>query len=120
MKSNAIIVIVAVIILSGGAYFYFFTGNGDQPPLTETGVSTNDAQAQFQTLLGELSPISFDPSIFSDARFNALVDLSTPVSPETTGRLDPFSAMAVSSSQASSVSAATTTASSTAKVIKTK
>ncbi len=119
MKSNAVIVIIAVLAISAGAYWYFFTGTGNQQPLTGVGTSINIAQAQFQTLLGELQPISFDPSIFSDARFNVLTDLTTTVSPETTGRLDPFS-IASNPSQGSSgsVSTASSTASSTTKVIK--
>ena len=45
---------------------------------------------QFQTLVGELQPITFDTAVFSDPRFNALVDISTPVTPQPPGRLDPF------------------------------
>ena len=51
------------------------------------------AQTKFQTLVGELTPISFNTSIFSDAHFTALVDIATPVAPETIGRLDPFAAI---------------------------
>ena len=45
---------------------------------------------QFETLVGELEPVSFNVGIFSDARFNALVDITTSVSPESFGRLDPL------------------------------
>jgi hypothetical protein len=89
MKSNTIILIVATLIVAAGAYWYFFTGTGNEPPLTTT-TSGNDSQAQFQTLVSELQPISFDTSIFSDPRFMALVDLATPVTPESAGRPDPF------------------------------
>jgi hypothetical protein len=89
MKSNTILIGIATIIIAAGAYWYFFTGTGNQPPLSES-ASANQAHVQFQTLVSELQPISFDTSIFSDARFNALVDLTTPISPEPTGRLDPF------------------------------
>lgn len=108
MKPNYILIIVVTIIVAAGAYWYFFTGNGNQPALSETGASTNQAQTQFQTLVGELQPISFDPSIFSDPRFNALIDLTTPISPENTGRLDPFAAVSSSNSVSSSVSASST------------
>ncbi|MBU6490653.1 hypothetical protein KGQ25_00600 [Patescibacteria group bacterium] len=88
-NSNTILTILATLVIAGGAYWYFFTGTGNQPPLT-TSATTNESQMHFQTLVNELQPISFDTSIFSDARFNALVDLTTQVSPEPSGRLDPF------------------------------
>ena len=96
MKSNTFIIGIVTILIAAAAYWYFFTGTGNQTPLSAD-ASVNAAQTQFQTLVSELQPISFDTSIFSDPRFNALVDLTTPVSPETTGRLDPFAAITNSS-----------------------
>ena len=89
-NSNTILIVLATLILAAGAYWYFFTGTGNQKPLTATVSNTNEAQMHFQTLIGELQSISFDTTIFSDPRFNALVDLTTPVSPEPIGRPDPF------------------------------
>ena len=83
------LLILITLLIGGGAYWYFFTGNGNQPPLSAS-TSVNQAQTQFQTLVNELKPISFVTDLFSDARFNALVDLTTPVTPEPAGRLDPF------------------------------
>lgn len=89
MKTNTIILTVATLVVALGAYWYFFTGTGNEPPLTA--VSTeNQALIRFQTLVRELQFVSFNTSIFSDARLMALVDLATPVAPETAGRLDPF------------------------------
>lgn len=89
MKTNTIILIVATVIVAIGAYWYFFTGTGNEPPLTE--VSTNnEAQVRFEALVSQLQPITFNTGIFSDSRFMALVDLATPITPETSGRLDPF------------------------------
>ncbi len=93
MKSNTIILIVATLIVAAGAYWYFFTDTGNEPSITAE-VPGNQAQLQFQLLLGELQPISFNTSIFSDTRFLSLVDLTTPITPETTGRLDPFAPVA--------------------------
>jgi len=90
MKSNTVILIVVSLLVAAGAYWYFFTGTGNLPPLTVTSAQVSQAQTQFQMLVSQLQPISFNTDIFSDARFNALVDLTTPVSPETSGRLDPF------------------------------
>lgn len=92
MKSNTTFLIIATLIVAAGAYWYFFTRTGNQPPIS-TDAPTNQARLQFETLVGEL-PISFDTSIFLDARFNALVDITTPVSPETIGRLDPLAPIA--------------------------
>ncbi len=89
LNTNTIILIVATLVVAAGAYWYFFTGTGNEPPLT-TGVEENAAQMQFKMLVSQLQPISFTTDIFSDTRFMALVDLSTPVAPETSGRLDPF------------------------------
>jgi len=91
MKSTSpTTLIIGILIAAAGVYWYFFTGtSAEQLPLTEIGVE-NQVQNKFQLLVGELTPISFDKRIFSDARFNALVDLTTTVSPETVGRLDPF------------------------------
>ena len=90
MKSNTFILILVSLLVAAGAYWYFFTGTGNLPPLTVTSAQVSQAQTQFQMLVSQLQPISFNTDIFSDARFNALVDLTTPVSPETPGRLDPF------------------------------
>lgn len=89
LNSNTILIIIVTLVAAAAAYWYFFTGTGNQAPLTEV-TTENQAQSQFQTLVSELQPISFDTKIFSDPRFNSLVDLATPVSAETTGRSDPF------------------------------
>ena len=88
MKSNTVLIVIVTLFLAAGAYWYFFTG-GEQPPLSSD-ASLNEAQTQFQTLISELQPISFDTRMFSDARFNALVDITTPIASETSGRQDPF------------------------------
>lgn len=93
MDSNTVILIVAALIVAAGAYWYFFTGTGNQPPLS-VATTQNEAQTQFEALASILQPISFNTSIFSDPRFAALVDLTTPITPESAGRLDPFAAIA--------------------------
>lgn len=90
--SNTIVLIIAALIVAAGAYWFFFTGTGNQPPVS-IGTTQSAAQTQFQSLVGQLSPVSFDTSIFSDARFQSLVDLATPVAPESIGRLDPFASI---------------------------
>lgn len=92
MKQNTILIIIAALIVAAGAYWYFFTGTGNEPPIVASD-TTNAAQSQFETLLGEL-PITFDTSLFSNPNFRGLVDITTPISPETTGRPDPFAPLA--------------------------
>ena len=88
MKSNTIILIVVALVVAAGVFWYYSTKTGNEPPLTVLSAE-NQAQTRFQTLVSEL-PISFNTSIFSESRFMALVDLATPITPETAGRLDPF------------------------------
>lgn len=90
--SNTILIIIATLVVAAGAYWFFFTGTGNEPPLTAT-VAGNQAQTEFQTLVSELQPISFNTKIFSDARFAALVSLATPVAEENSGRSDPFASI---------------------------
>jgi len=88
-NTNTIILIIATIVVALGAYWYFFTGTGNEPPL-ETLSTENEVQIRFKTLASLLQPITFNTGIFSEPRFMALVDLATPITPETVGRLDPF------------------------------
>lgn len=92
MKSNTTITIVAILVVGAGLYWYFFTGTPEQPSLTTSGTE-NSSQTKFKALISEL-PNSFNTQIFSDAHFTALVDLTTQISPEPPGRLDPFAPIA--------------------------
>lgn len=88
-KTNTTLIVICTLLVAAGAYWYFFMGSKEQPPLTAV-TSGSATQAKFQALVAELQPISFDTRIFSDSRFMALVDLTTPITPETSGRIDPF------------------------------
>lgn len=111
MKLNSFTPLIILIIAGAGIYWYFFTGTGNQPPLSAN-KAENQAKTEFQTLVGELTPISFDAGIFSDARFNALVDLMTPIAPEPVGRLDPFAGISNSIHNQSSNATSTVSSSS--------
>jgi hypothetical protein len=87
--SKTVSIIIAVLVVAGGAYWYFFMNNSESVPLTASLTQTAD-EAQFQTLATQLQNITFDTSIFTDPRFMALVDISAQITPESTGRLDPF------------------------------
>ncbi|MFA6278562.1 MAG: hypothetical protein WCS97_00545 [Candidatus Paceibacterota bacterium] len=87
-KTSVTPFLIAILIAAAFSYWYFFTGT-EQPSLIVSG-SSNQAQTKFQTLVGELKSISFDTGIFSDSRFNALIDFTISIAPEASGRLDPF------------------------------
>lgn len=89
MKTNPVTLIIITLVVAAGAYWFVGTGKDEQPALT-TSSSQNAAQTQFQVLVSELKPISFNTAIFSDSNFMSLVDITTPVTPETPGRIDPF------------------------------
>jgi len=91
-STNTTIIIISALVVAAGAYWYFFTGTGNEQPLTAD-ATQNQAQTQFKTLVSEIGTITFDTSIFSESRFMALVDLATPIAPETSGRLDPFASI---------------------------
>ena len=97
INSNTILITVVTLLIAGGAYWYFFMNNGTEAPLAASDSIESAAQSQFQALITEL-PASFDTSIFSNPNFMALVDISTPIAPETSGRTDPFAPISVASS----------------------
>lgn len=104
MKTNTTFIIIAALLVAIGAYWYFFTGTGNEPPLsTDAPITTNQAQTQFESLVGELQSISFKTSIFSDARFTSLVDITTSISPEPFGRTDPLAPISSASAFANPV-----------------
>ncbi len=96
MKSNTITVIIVTILLIGGAYWYFVSGTGNQQTLTVMSSDNSqqtDSQKQFQALVKKLHKISFNTSIFSNPKFRALINITTPIAPESLGRLDPFASI---------------------------
>ncbi|MEK7604319.1 MAG: hypothetical protein AAB442_00765 [Patescibacteria group bacterium] len=88
MKTNTLIIIAAVVIVAAAAYWYIMTQTGNDMPLS-TVPAASSAQVQFETLAGRL-PTSFNTSIFTDERFLSLVDITQPISPEPSGRIDPL------------------------------
>ncbi|MDB5244423.1 MAG: hypothetical protein JWN18_293 [Parcubacteria group bacterium] len=99
MKTNTILIIVASLVVAAGAYWFFFSDTGNEPPIIADSGVNNENQAQFEALLSQL-PIAFDTSVFTDPRFNLLVDITTAISPETIGKTDPFAPVAGAASNA--------------------
>jgi hypothetical protein len=91
MKPNIITFFVTILVTVGGYFLYSSSHSGNDVPLTvSSGGADNPAQVQFQSLVSQLQSISFNTNIFSDPHFSILVDITTPVTPEASGRLDPF------------------------------
>ncbi len=88
MKPNSTLFVTIGLVLAAGAYWYFSSGTDDQAPLTIS-TSEDHGQTEFKMLINEL-PSAFNTKIFSDPRFSALVDLTTQITPESPGRIDPF------------------------------
>ncbi|PIR82906.1 hypothetical protein COU19_03145 [Candidatus Kaiserbacteria bacterium CG10_big_fil_rev_8_21_14_0_10_56_12] len=90
-SASTILIILTACVVVGGVLWYVNAQNTAQAPLT---ASTNNAsQAEFQVLVTQLQPITFDTSIFSDPHFLALKDITTQVAPVPLGRLDPFASV---------------------------
>lgn len=93
MKPTSTTSSIIILFIAAAGIYWYFSAETEQLPLSASG-SENQAQIEFQALVSKLSPISFDNSIFLDPRFNALVDLTTSITPEPAGRLDPFATVA--------------------------
>ena len=87
--TSVFLIVFTACALGAGAYWYFFINTGTEAPVSSIG-TLNPTQAQFQTLIAELQPISFNTGILSDPRFLSLTDLSIPIAPEALGHIDPF------------------------------
>lgn len=97
MKPNVITIIVVTLIIIGGGYWYFTSQSSNDAPLSGSVPTDSPVQSQFDLLVNQLQPITFNTAIFSDPRFTALIDLTTPITPETPGRADPFAPLGASS-----------------------
>lgn len=96
--------IAAAIVVIGGLYWFFSSGKDssvEELPLSES--SIQPLESRFLALTNQLDPISFNTDIFANPRFAALVDITTAIVSEASGRTDPFAP--VSSANASRGSA---------------
>ena len=99
MKSAILSFVLPLLVVIGGVYWYISSETGNGAPLTTDASAGSPTQSQFQSLVGELSSISFDTSVFSNPHFAALVDLSTPIAPEPVGHADPFATVIAASAK---------------------
>lgn len=86
-----IIVIVGLVGILGLGYYLFVIQRDSTLPSNSVGVSDADIQSQnFLRKLNLIQSIDFSNSIFDDAKFNSLVEFSTPIEAVSVGRDNPF------------------------------
>jgi len=86
--------IVFGITILAFAFFGYQVLFMDEDPLAETQENGESAAAysrEFLTRLNQLEKMQIDKSIFTDARFESLVDYREDVPPQEVGRTNPFS-----------------------------
>ncbi|HEX8947135.1 MAG TPA: hypothetical protein VF829_02895 [Candidatus Paceibacterota bacterium] len=91
MKNTTTFIIIGIVVVLVGGYFYMSGTSGSELPVTvSASADSTSTPSQFESLVAQVTPLSFDTSIFSDPRFEALHDMTTPFTPVTVGRTDPF------------------------------
>ena len=81
-------IVVAALIVIGGIFWYS-SSSEEGPPIStfsEPGAPGN----QFLELTRKLKSVKFPDTVFRNPRFEALIDITTPIMQEATGRTDPF------------------------------
>ncbi len=85
--------LLGIVLIAGLGYYLYTQSSGSE--LQTASLSSRSQIAiesnLFLRRLNELKAISLDGAIFSNPRFNALVDFSEPVNPQPVGKPNPFS-----------------------------
>ncbi|HEX2792471.1 MAG TPA: hypothetical protein VHO23_02030 [Candidatus Paceibacterota bacterium] len=85
---------IAILVALGGvilvAVGYMLMGQDEQGTVTASDGPATASEAAFVTLAGQLDSIAFDLSVLEDSRFRSLKDIHTAITPEDSGRMDPF------------------------------
>jgi hypothetical protein len=83
--------VVLIVVLLAGGYLYTKDAPVVEGDLVTTPVSSASITEQsFITLFQQLESISLDTDFFDDLLYRSLEDISTAISPETSGKADPF------------------------------
>ena len=90
IKNLLIALAIAVVIWLG--YMFFVKDDSGSGSTTVVRNETGAAQEAegFKARLQQLNAISFESTVFSDPRFNSLVDFRQELRPEPVGRANPF------------------------------
>lgn len=89
-----LITILGLALIAALGYYLFVLNKDSGIDITDISIS-NQAEAEAETQaflrrLNELKNINLSGEIFSDRRFQSLVDFGTPVDPSQIGRENPF------------------------------
>lgn len=87
-RTTLIFILVGVLVAGAAAYMFFF--REDAATLSSSATAQSSAEFTFINLAARIEPIVFDTSVLSDPRFMNLVDLRTVITPEQTGKQNPF------------------------------
>lgn len=79
---------VAVAVLALLYWWYSLSGSG--APLVVATPAPSPVSQEILLTLGSLHTITLDPALFADPLFASLVDSSTVLPPQTSGRRNPF------------------------------
>lgn len=88
-RSIAILVALGGVLLVAVGYMLMGQGTPEGTVTASEGPATA-SEAAFVTLASQLDSIAFDLSILEDPRFLSLKDIHTAITPEDSGRTDPF------------------------------
>lgn len=91
LLKNSLIALGLISVAAAG--YYMFVIRNDE--LTAKGINVVSVQAEVETQeflsrLTELKTIKLPDTLFTDERFQALIDNSEPVDPQPVGRSNPF------------------------------
>ena len=80
--------VAAIIVFIGVGWYLFSSSQKPEPTISET-EPAKPAEALFLELRNNLR-ITYDTTVFSNARFLALKNFTVPVVPDALGHTDPF------------------------------
>jgi hypothetical protein len=89
-RTNILLIILGVVVLGAAAYYFLPSSDASSATALSGDMPADANEAAFIQLSSELDPISFDAHVLDDPRLTSLVDISTQVIPESSGRTDPF------------------------------
>ena len=80
-------------IIIAGLYFFYPSGGGEEELLVSSGPANSASAAigrEFLSVLLDLRGLKLDTSVFDGESFRSLQDFSVELSPQPTGRKNPF------------------------------
>lgn len=96
-KKIIIPIVIAAVLFAG--YNFFLKGETSDDLLKVSTVSSDDALGtEIIKAINQISTLKLDRSIFDDPIFGTLVDRSEPISPEKSGRDNPFAVIGAGNS----------------------